>query len=350
MITEDNVKEVVCSFENLYKAMKKCRKGVMWKDSVARYSNNALPSILKLKDSLMDNSYKIDSYHKFTIHEPKEREIVSTVFKDRVIQRSLCDNYAYDAITNNFIYDNGACQIGKGTDFARNRLECYLQKHFRQYGTTGYVLKIDFKNYFGSTSHSVAKEAMKACIKDEWALKQIFDIIDSFNQGEDPGIGLGLGSQVTQLIELAVLNKLDHEIKEELKIKGYIRYMDDLILIHTSKKHLENCLKKIIEEIEKLGLKLNKKKTQISPLMQGIKFLGFTYKLTNTGKVLVALNKENIKKRKRKIRKHKGLYDIGKMTKEKADECQESWKAHAGKGDSYHLLEAMDKYYKKVWE
>ncbi len=345
-----DIKEIVCSFENLYKAMKKCRKGVMWKDSVVRYSNNGLLSTLNLKDSLMNGTYEISDYCEFIVHEPRKRDIVSPKFKDRVLQRSLCDNYAYDAITKSFIYDNGACQIGKGTDFERDRLKCLMQRHFRKYGTSGYVLNIDFKNFFGSTPHKLAKQAMLRCIDDEWALKHIFEIIDSFNQGEDPEVGLGLGSQVTQLVELAVLNELDHIIKEKFKIRGYVRYADDLTLIHPSKKHLENCLRETERYVEKIGLALNKRKTQLYRLDQGIKFLGFKFKLTETGEVIMTLSKENIKKRKRKIRAHKRLFDEGRMTEEKANECYESWKAHAEKGDSYLLLQKMDKYYENVWE
>ena len=73
MNSNDKIKDSVCDFDNLYKSMKKCRKGVMWKDSVARYSNNGLASVLKLKDSLMDGSYSIDKYHEFMIYEPKQR-------------------------------------------------------------------------------------------------------------------------------------------------------------------------------------------------------------------------------------------------------------------------------------
>lgn len=347
---EDEVKNVVCDFGNLYNAMKKCRKGVMWKDSVARYSNNGLVSILKLKDSLIDDTYKIDKYHEFTIHEPKKRDIVSTKFKDRVFQRSLCDNYAYKAITNDFIYDNGACQVDRGTDFARDRLECHMQRHFRKFGTTGYVLSCDFKNFFGSTPHAIAKDIIAKRIDDEWALNHIFKIIDSFNQGKESDVGLGLGSQVTQLIQLAVLSELDHIVKEEFKIKSYLRYMDDMILIHSSKNHLNHCLNRIKEYINSLGLTLNKKKTQIYRVNQGINFLGFKFKLNESGKIIKTLSKENIKKRKRKLRKYKKLVDEGKMTREKANECYESWKAHAEKGDSYLLLKRMDAYYKKLWE
>jgi len=346
----EGIKEKVCSFESLYKAMAKCRKGVMWKDSVARYSNNGLASVLKLCNSLEDNTYKIDDYHRFTIYEPKEREIVSTKLKDRVFQRSLCDNYLYDAITKSFIYDNCACQLGKGTTFAMDRLNCHMQRHFRKYGVNGYVLKCDIKNYFGSTKHSTAKSVVAKSVKDKWALERVYDIVDSFSQPENPGIGLGLGSQVTQLIQLAVLDSVDHFIKEELRIKQCIRYMDDFILIHHDKEYLKYCLEKIDAKIKELGLRLNVKKTQIFPLKQGLNFLGFKFRLTNTGKVLRVLNKENIRKRKRKLRKFKKLVDEGKMTREKADECYRSWKAHAKKGNSYNLLKRMDEYYKNLWK
>lgn len=330
--------------------MKKCKKGVTWKDSVSRYYNNGLVNILKLTNSLENNSYKIDKYYEFIIHEPKRREIVSTKFKDRVFQRSLTDNYLYDEITDSFIYDNGACQIDKGTDCSMDRLNCHMQRHFRKHGLDSYVLKVDMKDYFGSTPHDVAKSTLRNNVFDEWVLSHTDKIIDSFNQGKNPNIGMGLGSQITQLTQLAVLDKLDHYIKEELGIKCYIRYMDDLILIHHDKEYLKDCLNKITINIESLGLRLNAKKTQIFPLEQGINFLGFKFKLTDTGKVIRLLLKENIKIRKRKLRKYKSLVDEGKMTREKADECYTSWKAHAKKGNSYNLLKRMDEYYANLWK
>ena len=278
------------------------------------------------------------------------REIVSTRFKDRIFQRSLTDNYLYNKITNRFIYDNGACQNDKGTDYSMDRLNCHMQRYFRQHGLDGYVLKVDMKDYFGSTPHDVAKTALRYSVEDEWVLSHTDKIINSFNKGENPNIGMGLGSQITQLIQLAVLDKLDHYIKEELKIKYFVRYMDDLVLIHNDKEYLKKCLYEITINIESLGLKLNAKKTQIFPLKQGINFLGFKFKLTDTGKVIRLLLKENIKIRKRKLRKYKSLVDEGKMTREKADECYKAWKAHANKGNSYNLLKRMDEYYANLWK
>lgn len=74
----DKIQEKVCSFESLYKAMRKCSQNVIWKDSVAGYVKNGLANCLRLQQQLYDGTYKIDPYIIFDIHEPKERTIVST--------------------------------------------------------------------------------------------------------------------------------------------------------------------------------------------------------------------------------------------------------------------------------
>jgi len=346
----DKIKDKVCSFRSLYKAMHKCKKNVMWKDSVSGYVKNGLVNCYKLRRQLLNDTYKIDKYSVFTIHEPKKREIVSTRMKDRVFQRSLSDNYLYEAITKSFIYDNHACQVGKGTSKARDRLACHMQRYFRKNGMEGYVLKCDISNYFGSTPHDVAKTATSSKIESDWVKHHTDKIIESFNQGEIPDVGMGLGSQITQLTQLAVLNKMDHLIKERLGIKQYIRYMDDFILIHKDKDYLKYCLAEINAHVASLGLKLSTKKTQIFPLKQGVKFLGFTFHLTETGKVIRRLTKENVAHEKRKLKRMRKLVAEGVLTKEHVDECYASWKAHAKQGNTYSLISSMDRFYNNLWE
>lgn len=344
-----NVKENVCSFENLYRAMQKCKNNVMWKDSTAGFVKNGLVNCLNLHQDLINGTYKIGNYTVFTITEPKVRVIVSTRIRDRTFQRSLCDNYLTEALSKSFIYDNCACQVGKGTDFARKRLKVHLQRFYRKHGLNGYVLKCDIKNYFGSTAHSVAIAAVNKRVADSWARERTAEIINSFTQGEDPDVGMGLGSQVTQLIELAVLDDLDHYIKERLGIKHYIRYMDDFLLIHESKEYLLYCKSIIYEKLKELGLRLNPKKTQIFPVSQNIRFLGFRFKLTNTGKVLMLALPEKVTHERRKLRKLIDLTDGGKLSRADIDKCFEAWKAHASKGNSYNLISSMENYYNELW-
>lgn len=344
------IRNKVCSFDNLYIAMNKCKQNVIWKDSVAGFVKCGIKNCRLLELDLMNGTYEIQKYHTFVINEPKRREIVSTRMRDRVFQRSLCDNYLTKEITKGFIYDNCACQENKGTKFARDRLKHHLRKHFRKYGLEGYVLKCDLSNFFGSTSHEVAYNAVKKRVKDEWALKEVKRIIDSFNEGEDPNIGMGLGSQVTQLIQLAVLDDLDHIIKEKLHIKGYVRYNDDFILIHKDKEHLKYCKGVIEEEITKLELKLNQKKTQLFPITQNINFLGFRFKLMKDGNVIQKILPEKVSHERRKLKKLVLRVKNGYMTKDQVDKCFESWKAHAKQGDDYFIIRTMEKFYKELWE
>jgi len=286
MINAPNVRETACDFENLFDAMNVCKSGVLWKDSVAGWVKNGLINCAKLEEQLLNGTYEIDEYSRFVIYEPKKRDIVSTRFKDRVFQRSLCDTYLTEQITKSFIYDNGACLRNKGTEFARRRLVSHIQKFYRKHGRNGYVLKCDITNFFGSTPHSVVKEKLRKLCNDDWAYSEVCRIIDSFGTPENPDVGMGLGSQITQICQLGVLNDIDHGIKERKRIKHYVRYMDDLILFHEDKEVLKDCLRYITDELSKMGLKLSEKKTQVFPITQPIHFLGYSFRLTEPGRLL----------------------------------------------------------------
>ena len=346
----ESIKDKVCSFENLYKALKQCKKGVMWKDSVAGFYKNGLVNCYQLERDLMNDKYKLDKYIIFNIYEPKKREIVSTRIKDRVFQRSLCDNYFEEQMQKSFIYDNCACQKGKGTSFARKRLQYHLQKHFRKYGLSGHALKCDIKDFFGSTSHETAYKAVCKRVPDPWVRKRVKEIIDSFNHGSNPNVGMGLGSQVTQIIQLAVLDDLDHFIKEKLHIKHYVRYMDDFILIHESKEYLKKCKEEIEKQLNMIGLRLSIKKTQIFPITQPIKFLGFSYRLTETGRVVIKLLRDKISHERRKLSKQVSLSKQGVLSRFKVDQCFQSWKSHASFGNNHTTITKMETYYNHLWE
>ena len=106
--------------------MQKCKRGVIWKDSVANFVLNGIPEVAKLSNELENGTYRERSHKYFTILYPKEREIMSIAFRDRVYQRSLNDVAIYPTMSKSFIYDNAACQKGKGSDFARKRMKCHM--------------------------------------------------------------------------------------------------------------------------------------------------------------------------------------------------------------------------------
>lgn len=195
-------------------------------------------------------------------------------------------------------------------------------------------------------SHKVVRDCFYKVIKG-WSYEQALMVLDGQYDGE---IGYYPGSQMIQLAGIGILNSIDHYIKEQLRIKYYIRYMDDFILIHYDKEYLTECMVKLGIKLQQLGCQFNTKKTGITPLSDGLLFLGFHFSLTETGKVLMQLNPQNVKNERRKLRKMVKLAKNGRLTKEKVDECYCSWKNHASKGNSYKLLKRMDLYYEGLWK
>ena len=337
--------ENIIAFDPLYVSMCKCRKNVIWKDSVAHYVLNGIEETLKLEDQLKNGSYKAREPVSFRITSPKPRDIISISFRDRVYQRSLNDNEIYPDMTRHFIYDNGACQKNKGTDFSRNRLTCFLQKFYRKNGLDGYVLQCDIHGYYPNMSHDLAKGVFKKYLKPN-VYERACRVLDEQYSGD---IGFNAGSQMIQIAGISVLNELDHYIKERLKIKYYIRYMDDFILIHEDREYLKYCETEIRKKLSEYGFTFNEKKTRIYPLTDGILFLGFTFKISKTGKIYKQINPRNVKMERKKLVRMVHKAKRGELTREKVDECYQSWRNHASKGNSFRLLERMDKFYSNLW-
>lgn len=332
----------VISFDSLYKGLKKSCSNVRWKDSVVGYEYNRLKNTYRLKQSLLNGKYKIDRYQHFVIHEPKRREIVATRLKDRQFQRSLCDNELFEQITKSFITDNCACLRGRGVDYTLNRLTAHLRRYYNAHHTEGWVLKCDIHHYFENIRHDVAKAAVAKRVHDERTRARVYEIIDSF--GEQ---GLGLGSQVSQLIALAVLDDLDHYIKERLRIKHYIRYMDDFVLIHHDKEYLRQCWAEIESFLAGIGLKLNKK-TALYPLRQGVKLLNWRFIVTDTGAIIRKMNKKKQGKQRRKLKKIYEKEMSGDYAPGTARESLICYLANLYRGDTYFERCKMIKFFNSL--
>lgn len=138
---------LTANLDNLYKASQECRKEVNWKDSVLGFQANIITNLVKLKRELLNGTYKMRPYKKFVVHEPKERLIEATNHRDRIVQRTLCNVYLYNALTKCFVYDNGANQKGKGTTFARQRLKCLIHRFWRKHGNEGCVAYVDIHSF-----------------------------------------------------------------------------------------------------------------------------------------------------------------------------------------------------------
>lgn len=336
----------VRDYEMLDISMRKCKKGVIWKDSVAHYCLNNIEENLRLEKQLKSGIYKSRPPYKFKITYPKPRDIVSISFRDRVYQRSINDNVLYPTMVKSFIYDNCACQIGKGTDFARDRLKCFLNRYYRKHGIDGYVLQMDMHGYYPNMLHKEVERIFSEKL-DEEHFKMCKDVLDYQYVGEK---GYNPGSQMVQIAGISYLDKFDHYCKEQLHLQYYIRYMDDVIIIHHDKKYLEECKEKIKNELNKVGCSFNENKTEIYKLNKGILFLGWNYRITKTGKCLMIINPKNIKAQRRKLKRLVKLAKSGVITKENVDDSFNCFMANLKKGNSHNISMRMKKYYNELWE
>ncbi len=152
-----------------------------------------------------------------------------------------------------------------------------------------------------------------------------------------PGRGLPIGNMTSQWFAVFYLDRLDRFVKEDLKIKAYIRYMDDFVLLHPDRFYLKTVLAQIEAYLaEKLDLELNPK-SQLFPLKNGVDFLGFHSYLCATGKVIRKLRRDSKRRMKRKVGKFNRLYAAGSIDLEAVRASLFSWLGHAGHGHSYHL-------------
>ncbi len=304
-----NLNEIF-SFENLYQAHKECRRSKQHLREIISFEINLSVNIAKIVKAFEKRSYKFGNYYRFNIYEPKERLIEALPYKDRVVIKCFCNVVLVPKLKNKLVNDNVACQKGKGTLYGIRRLEKFLKREYlTKNNNEVYFLKCDIKKYFPSINHEILINGLSKLdfSEDEmWFIKKT--IIEQPNKEK---IGLPLGNQTSQWYALFYLNGVDRLIKEKLRIKGYVRYMDDMILIHRDKSYLQRCR----FEIEKmcnndLNLELNKK-TQIGKVKYGIDFLGFRHILTPTGKVVRKLRRSS----KDRLKKH--LKNLKKLEKKK---------------------------------
>lgn len=331
--------EEIIGYEALWESMMKCKSGVMWKSSVANFVLRGVCEVAKLCDELHDGTYREKPRKTFIVTSPKRREIVSVHFRDRVYQRSLNDVAVYPEMVRHFIYDNAACQKGKGTEFARGRLKCHMQRFYRKHGTNGFILKMDVRGYYPNMRHDVVKKMFARYLPPE-IFKLVEQVIDRY-----PGdVGFNPGSQMIQIAGISTLNSIDHFIKERLLVKHYLRYMDDMIVIGETREELQSVKEAVAERLALIGFELHRDKTRIMPLTHGVMFLSFRFRLTATGKVVLTIDPDRVKAERRKLRRMARKMRNGEMTREKIVQCYGSWRNHASHGTGMALLYRMDAY------
>lgn len=356
----DNYERAI-SYNALYKANLIARKNVCWKASVQKYQKNLLRNICKTHRVLEERRFQSRGFVEFNISERgKTRHIRSIHYSERVVQRSLCDNILVPMLSNSLIYDNGACLQGKGVQWALDRMKAHLSKFYREnnFSNEGYILCFDFSSFFDSIDHKVCFKTYQEKFKDKDILKILHDLVYPFgfpisnakwervqrkmDKREYTGKSLGLGSQISQITAVAYPDRLDHFIKEVLRVRHYERYMDDGVLLFRTKQEAQDAAIEIGRFCEReLKLHLSQKKTFIQKLSQPFKFLKVSFQLQASGKITQSVHRESITRERRKLKKLARF----KRVMAAVQQSYGSWKGYALQRGGEKAVERMDELY-----
>ena len=285
-------------------------------------------NLMNLCYSIKNNTYHIGKYHKFTVYEPKERIIQSLPYVDRIVHQWYVEEFIIPYIVKKFIKDSYACIKGKGTHKAVFTLQNYM-RIMKQKKKHYYILKCDIHKYFYSINKDILFSIMKKHISD----KKLLEFTRLLIYDNDNIKGIPIGNYTSQYFANIYLNEFDHFIKEVLRIKYYVRYMDDFIILVNTKEEAKKYKKVIIKYLKEiLDLELNKK-SKYYPNELGIDFCG--YRIYETHRLL---RKRSKKKIKRLIKKCNYDFNNDCLNYQKIKMCYNSWKAHASHANSHNLI------------
>ncbi|MFA5163379.1 MAG: reverse transcriptase/maturase family protein [Patescibacteria group bacterium] len=265
----------IISLENLLLAWKEFLAGKSRRRDVALFQGRLMDNIQKLREELAIKTYYHDPYQAFNISDPKPRNIHKATVRDRLLHHLLYrETYTY--FDRRFIADSFSCRLEKGTHRAIYRFRADAHRASRNGRHTAWILKGDIRKFFASIDHEVLKGLLAKYIEDQDLLWLFGRVIDSFATSGRPGVGLPLGNLTSQLLVNVYLNEFDQFVKRTLRIKYYIRYADDFLILSSDREDLVGLLSKLVRFLEsELKLSLHPKKVSLKTLTSGSDFLGW---------------------------------------------------------------------------
>ena len=330
----------VVTIENLMDVYKTVRNNTRHKEKIFVFELFFSCNIISIYNRLKNEEYSHGRYNIFIIKEPKYRLIMSECMPDKIVNHLVSTYFLFPLIDPLLLPMNVATRplmgSSKGIWYVKKYINNLKYKHDKIY-----ILKCDIAKYFYSIDHEILLEKLANIIKEEKVFNLVKEIINStnhdyindciskaFNEEIErlvnlsindyqehvdkirsityykKGKGLPIGNMTSQILAVYYLNDLDHFIKEKLRIKCYVRYMDDFILFHEDREYLKYCLGEIEKKLAEVKLKLNKK-TQMIEIHHGFCFLGYRFILKDK-KLLILLNsqtKRRVAKRVKSVRK-----------------------------------------------
>jgi retron-type reverse transcriptase len=338
----------IISFTNLLKASRKAQRGKRFYPNVLEFNTQLETELLRLQEQqLINQTYRPGDYRTFQIFEPKPRLISAAPYRDRVVHHTLC-NIICPLFEKSFIPDSYANRVGFGSHRALRRFTKFNR-------SSQLILQCDIKKYFPSIDHQILKNLIRQKIKCSNTLWLIELLIDHSNPQEAsldyfPGDnlltplerrkGLPIGNLTSQFFANVYLNGFDHFVKEKLKAKKYLRYVDDFAIFADDYDYLVNSKLAIQDYLNNLRLKIHPIKSQIFKTYYSCNFVGFRIFPDR-----IRVRNDNLRRARVRLKKLKNEYFTYKISLSKLIQRLQSWEAHLKHANSYKLRHSIFKYY-----
>ena len=340
-----NLYDLVWDFDNLLRAARKAQKGKRFKSSCRSFNLDLEKNLLSIQKVLKEKTYSPGPYNRFKVYEPKERIISAAPYGDRVVHHALV-NIIEPIFDLSMIYDSYANRVGKGTHKAVDRFTQFSRKR-------RYVLKMDVVRFFPCLDHEILMEAIVRKVKDKDVIWLIAVILESGRESPKDGCvfhfpgddlftplarsrGLPIGNLTSQFFANVYLDAFDHYVKEVLKCKFYMRYMDDMVVFNDSKACLKEIRAAMIAALEKLRLKVHRNRAQMWPVNRGTDWLGYRVYPTHR-----RLRRSNVRRFRMKLKRLAKDYKEGLIDLEDIKHSVMSWIGHVMHADSYGLRQMI---------
>ncbi len=338
----------IVEFDNLLLAARQAQKGKRFRVNVLEFNHVIEQEIFTLLKELRDHTYQPGAYRTFEIQDPKPRLISAAPYRDRVVHHALC-NVITPLLERSLIPDTYANRLGYGTHRALKRFTQFARKH-------RYILQCDIQKYFPSIDHQILKAQIRRQIKCPDTLWLIDTIIDASNEqvpvmeyfpGDDlltpiqRRRGLPIGNLTSQFFANLYLSPFDHYAKRQLKLKHYLRYVDDFAAFSDDWQELADARLAMEDYLATLRLRMHPIKSQLFETRHGANFVGFRI-LPD----LIRVRNDNLQRARRRLQQLQDDYEAGEIELKELVQRLQSWEAHLKHGDTHRLRRQIFERYR----
>ncbi len=333
----------VVRFENLHAAAWQVFRGKRARMGANRIFQNLEKHLFDLQDELKSGEYRTGAYRSFWIREPKPRLISAAPLRDRIVHHAVVQ-VIEPIFERRFIHHSYACRRGKGNHRA-------IEQFVKWARSRKHTLTLDVKKFFPSIDHAVLKAEIRRGIQDRALLGLLDTIIDGSNpqepvdawfEGDDlltplqRRHGLPIGNLTSQFLANVFMDRIDHLVKDRLRIRNYLRYVDDLAVFSDDPGELRAVRAEISQELGLMRLRLNEGKSRLRRVGEGLTFLGFVVTPTQ-----LRLAQSAMRRARQRGRALTQGYAAGDLDLADARASWDAWRAHAAHGDCEGLVRAV---------